>query len=154
MNNVTVAVVNQFERFNGVVLKHIQETEISNVVGFVFHKDRSNNRFVTIAFSDDTEKVYNVDDLAYIAVDDSETDGTEIGSVNLRKYTLDEIASEICDDLNLGRLTYNDIKDGTVYAFLKSYFPDAPMLLCYKAVMKVLENMPDVDHSINQDKED
>ena len=74
MSDVTVAVVNQFERFNGVVLKHIQETEISNVVGFVFHKDRNGNRFMTVAFSDETEKVYNVDDLAYIAIDDSETD--------------------------------------------------------------------------------
>lgn len=141
MNDVTVAIVNQFERFNGVVLKHIQETEISNVVGFVFHKDRNNNRFITVAFSDDTEKVYNVDDLAYIALDDSETDETQSAAEKPGKYTLDEIVNYISNDYKRGELKYIEIKDGTVYSFLSAHFPNAPMSLCFKAVMKAWENI-------------
>lgn len=145
MSDVTVAIVNQYEKFNGVVLRHIQETEINNVVGFVFHKDHDSNRFMTVAFSDDSEKVYSIDDLAYIAIDELETDETETDTEKPEKYTVDEIERYIHENYESGEIKYSYIFDGAIYSILSGRFPHASMALCFDAVMKVWKEILDSD---------
>lgn len=147
MKKITVAHIADKVTFPGVQIQHIDEIELDNVSGLVFVKDNpfSDNPIpsVDIMIADGTEKHFHIDDLAYIVVDDSDTDETETNTEKPEKYTVDEIVSEIRDNLELGRYRFSDIVDGTIYSFLSGYFPDASMAQCHAAVMKVWKDRTD-----------
>lgn len=137
MSNVIVAKVDKFQRFNHVTDWHFVETDYTDLSGFVFLRDREGNPVVAFMHKNGCEGLYKFDDLAYITLDDSETDDTQSVAEKPERYTVDEIASEIRDSLELGRCSFSDITDGTIYSYLSGYFPDASMAQCHVAVMKV-----------------
>lgn len=99
MINVTVAKVDSSQRFNNVNVRHFEETDYTNILGFVFHRDRENNPVVTFMHKNGCEGLYKFDDLAYIAFDtvpDETLTGNE-AIENCKAFCLDQIKEHELD---------------------------------------------------------